>query len=116
MQLKKIILIVSLVLVTVFLYNHQSTKPRQKEENKKTRNESRSTEEPHIKIFDLSAPLEPSEVYEPIQCRTSAKLFVETTLCIHDLKRDIWVSGAIWKDGLWEKWVIGKNSFFFTII
>lgn len=107
-RLKKIIVIVFLVLVTVFLYNNQSTKPQQKEAVIKTSNENRSTEEAHIKIFDLSGPLEPSEVYEPIQCRTSAKLFVETTLCIHDLKRDIWVSGAIWKDGLWERWVIGK--------
>ena len=63
---------------------------------------------PHIEIFDLSSPLEPVYVYEDIKCRSSAKVYVETTLCVHDLKKDVWVSASIWKNGIWERDIIGK--------
>ena len=69
----------------------------------------RGNDKPHIKIFDLKSQLEPKGVYEPIKCRKSAKLFVETTLCVHDIENDVWVSGAIWKNGLWKRQTIGKN-------
>lgn len=46
----------------------------------------------NIKQFDLSAPLEPKSVYETIQCKESAQVYVSTTLCVHDLARDVYVS------------------------
>ena len=47
---------------------------------------------PNVKIFDLNKPLEPKFLYSSIKCRTSANLHnVNTTLCIHDISRDIYV-------------------------
>ena len=60
----------------------------------------------HINLFDLNQALEPRDIYESIQCRTSAEIFVETVLCVHDLERDVWVSASIWRDGVWERWVL----------
>ncbi|RNA32950.1 hypothetical protein BpHYR1_002450 [Brachionus plicatilis] len=37
-----------------------------------------------------------------IKCRKSSKFVVSTTLCVHDLKRDQFVSSAIWKNGVYE--------------
>lgn len=62
----------------------------------------------HIKIIDLSLPLEPQAVYENISCRPSATIFIETTLCVHDLEKDRWVSESIWNDGVWERPIISK--------
>jgi hypothetical protein len=62
----------------------------------------------HIKTFDLRSELEPSELYDPIRCRTSEKILVQTILCIHDLKKDVFVSEYIWRDGVWERKIIGK--------
>ena len=53
-------------------------------------------------VIDLSSPLEPKSLYEPIKCRKSAYFIVRTTLCVHDLDKDIHVSGSIWRDGVWE--------------
>ena len=53
--------------------------------------------QPNIKIFDLNKPLEPIIRYSPINCRTSANLYdINTTLCIHDIKRDIHVRYKSW--------------------
>jgi FkbM family methyltransferase len=60
-----------------------------------------SNDEP-IAIFDLSKALEPVELYSPIKCKTSREIFVIATLCVHDIERDIHVSGSIWRDGIWE--------------
>ncbi|CAF1047892.1 unnamed protein product, partial [Brachionus calyciflorus] len=55
-----------------------------------------------INIFNLSSALEPKSSYEDIKCKKSAEIYVKTTLCVHDLNKDIFVSGAIWRDGAWE--------------
>ena len=36
------------------------------------------------------------------------KIIVSTTLCIHDLNNDVYVSNSIWNDGIWEKNILGK--------
>ena len=67
---------------------------------------------PNVKIFDLKQPLEPKTVYSPIKCRTSANFYsINTTLCIHDLNRDVFVSEAIWKEGIWEGNTMSKLLF-----
>jgi hypothetical protein len=47
---------------------------------------------PNVKIFDLNQNLDPVFLYESINCRKSARIYVETTLCIHDQHRDVFVS------------------------
>lgn len=96
-------LLVSVVfLATLFLYNirgHRYGEQSIQKEN--IRND-------HIRIIDLSLPLEPQAVYENISCRLSAPVFIETILCVHDLQKDRWVSESIWKDGVWERPIISK--------
>ncbi len=60
----------------------------------------------NINIFDLNKPLEPKEIYEPIKCRNSSKVYVETVLCVHDLQKDVFVSNDIWNKGVWEIWIL----------
>ena len=61
---------------------------------------------PNVKLFDLSSKLDPSEIYLNIQCRKSIEIFVSTTLCVHDINNDRYVSGSIWINGVWENHVI----------
>ena len=93
-----------LVLVFLFLIILHQTFSIQKTTVKQTLPSSKPFV--NINIFDLNQPLEPDKTYAPIQCRSSAKLYVETVLCVHDLEKDIWVSGSIWRDGVWERWVL----------
>jgi hypothetical protein len=73
------------------------------EHNSNKINDNDQDLKPNVKIFDLKKPLEPITVYSPIKCRTSANFYsINTTLCIHDLNRDVFVSEAIWKEGIWE--------------
>jgi hypothetical protein len=68
------------------------------------------TEKAHVKIFDLSRELEPENIYRDIKCRKSAKFIIETTLCIHPVERDIWVSSSIWNYGVWEGDIVCKSK------
>jgi hypothetical protein len=61
----------------------------------------------NVKLFNLSQKMEPNESYDSIQCRKSANFFVETTLCVHDIHKDIHVSGSIWNSGVWEPQILG---------
>lgn len=60
----------------------------------------------HVKVIDLASPLEPKDIYEGIPCRTSATVFIETILCVHDPKKDLYVSKSIWENGIWERSII----------
>ena len=74
-------------------------------------------EKSNVKIFDLGKPLEPENVYMTILCKKSASFFeVVTTLCIHDLSKDVHVSGAIWNAGVWEKGIMGNSQLDFCDI
>ncbi len=68
----------------------------------------------NVKIFDLSKELEPVNIYSDIKCRKSAKFIVETTLCIHPVDKDIWVSSSIWNNGVWEGDIVCKSLLLFT--
>ncbi|CAF0973210.1 unnamed protein product, partial [Brachionus calyciflorus] len=58
---------------------------------------------PSVNIIPLSEPLEPKEIYDSIQCRISEEIIVKTTLCVHDLSKDVFVSKTIWTSGVWER-------------
>ncbi len=73
------------------------------------RHESRDFKPP-VAVFDLNDELKPIEVYDKIQCRKSAKIIVETTLCIHPVESDIYVSASIWNSGAWERSIVGKKN------
>ena len=45
----------------------------------------------NAKIFDLNKSLAPADLYHNIDCITSAKIIVQTTLCLHDLSKDVHV-------------------------
>ncbi len=62
-------------------------------------------------VIDLTSQLEPKSLYEPIKCRKSAYFIVRTTLCVHDLDKDIHVSGSIWRDGVWEQHALSKFEY-----
>jgi FkbM family methyltransferase len=54
------------------------------------------------KIFDLTKL--PSDNYKYIPCRLSKSINnVITTLCVHEITKDSWVSSSIWKYGVWEE-------------
>lgn len=61
-----------------------------------------------INILDLNIPLEPVDVFEKIKCRLSQKVVVQTTLCIHDIDSDVFVSKSIWEEGCWEKDILSN--------
>lgn len=48
-----------------------------------------SDEKPHVKVFNLSMPLQPAKIYDKIMCRRSAQFVVRVELCVHDLERDM---------------------------
>ncbi len=59
------------------------------------------------KIFDLTKPL--TDDYKNVPCRLSKPISnVITTLCVHDLNEDIYVSSSIWNSGVWEEDIV-KN-------
>jgi len=66
-------------------------------------------EKANVNQIKLNLPLLPANIYDPIQCRKSALYFVSTTLCVHDINKDVHVSGSIWRDGVWEPHIIGKK-------
>lgn len=59
-----------------------------------------------LAIFNLGKALYPDSIYQSIQCVQSVKMVVSTTLCLHDVKRDIHVSGSILRNGVWEPHLI----------
>ena len=59
-----------------------------------------------INIIDLKKPI---LLNEQIKCRLSIKINdIETTLCIHDLDKDVWLSQQIHYNGIWERNVVEK--------
>jgi hypothetical protein len=60
----------------------------------------------NVIVFNLSQPLLPSVLYESIQCTDSMIYIVKTTLCVHDVKVDMHVSGTILSRGAWEQHIL----------
>jgi hypothetical protein len=44
-----------------------------------------------VSVIDLNSHLLPRDLYKPIKCRKSNMYIVRTTLCVHDLERDVHV-------------------------
>lgn len=61
-----------------------------------------------VKFFDLSGAIVPNTTYDQIPCRKSALIIVETTLCVHTIKNDVYVSGSIWNNGVWEENILSE--------
>ena len=69
-------------------------------------------EKPNVNIFDLNAPLVPVNVYASINCKNSASFYnISTTLCLHNLENDVFVSGSISANGVWEKEIMSNILF-----
>jgi hypothetical protein len=60
-----------------------------------------------LNIIDLSQPLNPTDVYEPIQCRISAEFVIKALLCVHNRTNDYIISGEILSNGFFEGYVLG---------
>jgi hypothetical protein len=60
-----------------------------------------------LNIIDLSHQLNPTDVYEPIQCRISAEFVIKTLLCVHNRTNDYIISGEILSNGFFEGYVLG---------
>ena len=60
-----------------------------------------------LNIIDLSQPLNPTDVYEPIQCRISAEFVIKALLCVHNRTNDYIISGEILTNGFFEGYVLG---------
>ena len=56
-----------------------------------------SEKSPPLYLFNLSRLLKPRKLYDQIMCRLSNKIYVRTTLCVHEINRDVHVSGSIWR-------------------
>ena len=65
----------------------------------------------NVKVIDLDAELEPKEIYGNITCRKSKQIMVSTTLCVHDIKIDVWVSGMIMRDGIFEDGLMSEFNY-----
>jgi hypothetical protein len=61
----------------------------------------------NLNVYDLlKEPQETSE-YHSIYCRKSKQIFdIVTTLCIHDVSQDKYVSSSILVNGVWEEEIV----------
>lgn len=93
---KILILVTSLSIFTIALvlmnrrYRSSNivSKPNWKDENKGVDGSKISS---GVSVFDLNRPTLEQDTYS-IQCRKSKQIYVQTTLCIHDIENDIFVS------------------------
>ena len=85
--------------------NEEQNKEKQtdnEENSSKTDIETNSSDEDeikkHMKVYDLT-----KENPNQFDCVKSAEIYVSTTICLHDLNNDVFVSGAIKSQGVWER-------------
>ena len=115
-RLKFIIVFLILIIFTLLLFLYKETQKSKIIKNQDlfslkkvepiSQKQNIGENTPNGKLFDLSSKLDPSEIYLNIQCRKSIEIFVSTTLCVHDINNDRYVSGSIWINGVWENHVI----------
>jgi hypothetical protein len=43
-----------------------------------------------------------------IVCRNSSIKNIHCTICLHELDKDVYVSGTIWRDGVWEPHILSN--------
>ena len=66
----------------------------------------RLADRPHVKLYDLTNPLEPVERFSPIKCYPTIVFYKHnTTVCTHDT--DVQVSLWIARNGYWEYEIMG---------
>jgi hypothetical protein len=66
--------------------------------------------ESDVKIYDLRSKLD-QKIYESIECRKSAHIFVTTTLCYHNTTIDALLSFLIKQNGVWEPEILSTLLF-----
>lgn len=110
LNLRNSIKILSLIFIIFFLYvcsnyenEHRLSKNNTFERQIPFVDSYFNNATPNVYLFNLSKELEPPDVYEEIMCKKSIYYkSYRTFLCIHDTRRDVHISGSIWKDGIWE--------------
>jgi hypothetical protein len=65
-----------------------------------------------VKIFDLNAELKPKEIYDSIACINSTEVYVVTTLCIHAINRDKYLTHTFMDNGIWELDIMSNHANF----
>ena len=108
--LKKIL--VALILVIIIYVNLKLNLYRRSLETRE-----KISDKPNVKIFNLKNPLKPKNIYSSIKCKLSASFYdVSTTICVHDLDKDKYVSKALWNDGFWELPLLSNLFFNYYLI
>jgi hypothetical protein len=61
-----------------------------------------------VSLFKISKEPLQANIYEPIKCVDSSKFIVVTKLCVHDKEKDVFISGSILGQGIWEGHLMGE--------
>ena len=80
-----------------YLKNADNNIIKEKENNRFTDNTEMIEIKKILKIYDFSLPNN-----ENFDCIKTSKILVKTTVCIHDITKDIFVSRALKLQGVWE--------------
>jgi hypothetical protein len=59
-----------------------------------------------VNAINLKGDLGASREEDDILCRNSSMKSIYCTICLHDLDKDVYVSGTIWRDGVWEPHIL----------
>jgi FkbM family methyltransferase len=97
MKLRPLTIFLIILFSTLFIYYlYQSKVIKYEDISNYNRNELDDIKN-HVKVYDLNAPN-----YNKFDCVKSKPIIVQTTICIHDVTRDRFVSGSIKGYGVWE--------------
>ena len=98
-----LLLIITTTLIVLSLFNGQFNRINSLEELFETRKLKSN-----VKIFDLKQNLSHIKLYDKIKCNQVEISYAKTTLCLHDLKDDIFVSASLAQGEPWEKDLLGS--------
>ena len=65
-----------------------------------------------VNVINLKTELNASDEVYDIVCRNVSMKKIHCTICLHDLDQDVYVSGTIWREGVWEPHIL---SIIFTL-
>ena len=97
-----LLLIITTTLIVSSLFNGQFIRINSLEELFETRKLKSN-----VKIFDLKQYLSHIKSYDKIKCNQVETSYAKTTLFLHDLKDDIFVSASLAQGEPWEKDLLG---------
>lgn len=83
--------------------------------NDLTRVVTLKNEKPNVIVFNIKSRPSPAMVYQPIKCTVSHFRNFNTTICVHDLNKDKFVSLEIWNKGVWEPNILSNLKKFETV-